>query len=64
MPVDDRRDDAEERVVAGLHDEREDPGGKAHRRRERTRSISPTVTTKTSGTTRNSATGSVVSTEL
>ena len=28
------------------------------------RSISPTVTTKTSGTTRNSATGSVTSTEL
>ncbi len=60
----DGADHAEERVEARLHDEGEDPGREAHRRREGQVDLSPTVTMKTSGTTRNSATGSVSSTEL
>ena len=62
MPDDERGDDAEERIVAR-------PARRSAKTSEakpiiagNDRSISPTVTTKTSGTTMNSATGSVVST--
>ena len=61
MPVDNRGGDAEERVVAGLNDEGENPGGEAHRRRERQVDLGGgDDVDQRDG--RKSATGSVVST--